>query len=69
MDLNKKKTLKTKVSSLIMKKDLDAKSGRKTQVLTFEKKRKWNGLNDEKPENRQIRFRGKKSAIWQSEQI
>ena len=40
MDLSKKKTLKTKVSSLIMKKDLDAKSGRKTQVLTFEKKRK-----------------------------
>jgi len=39
MDLNKKKTLKTGVSGLITKKDLDAKNGRKTQLPTFEKKR------------------------------
>jgi len=39
MDLNKKITLKTKVSGLITKKDLDAKNGRKTQLPTFEKKR------------------------------
>jgi len=41
MDLNKKKTLKTGVSGLITKKDLDAKNGRKTQLMTFEKKQKW----------------------------
>lgn len=40
MDLNKKITLKTKVSDMIAKKDLDVKNGRKTQVMTFEKKQK-----------------------------